>query len=229
MKRVIIILHGIVASACMLFSCTTMNIAGGGNSSGTGNGAIAYAASDRIGGVTKPMAVVALYSQDWLPLPDTGTFSDSSVTDDSGKFAFTNVPHGYYNLIIFAAGEKRAGIFKNIPCQPAVTWADTIDTLKEPGFLRGFAVAQNDTLALSYVYVKGTPFHAMTDTRGEFLMGPLPSSGYTFQIYGLFTTNAGGPVKAVPNELVQGTLVGGAIVDSAAVTIYPDSIVQFIR
>ncbi len=228
MKRSIIFLHGgAVVSACMLLSCTTMNIAGG-NSSGTGNGAIAYASSDVIGGLTKPMAAVRLYSQDWLPLFDTGTYSDSSVADDSGTFAFTNIPQGYYTLIIFSADQKSAGIFQNIPCQPDVTWADTIDTLKEPGFLRGFATAQNDTLALSYVYVKGTPFHAMTDTRGEFLIGALPPSRYTLQLYGLFTTNAGGPIVPVPKP-AMGTSGVGAIFDSVLVTIYPDSIVQLMR
>jgi hypothetical protein len=217
------------AWACMLLSCSPMNIAGGGNSSGTGNGAIARASSDRIEGVTGPTSMVLLYSQDWLPLTDSGTYSDSSVADDSGKFAFANVPHGYYNLLIFTSGGKTSGIFRNIPCQPAISWADTIDTLKEPGFLRGFAVSKSDTLALSYVYVKGTPFHAMTDTYGEFLMGALPPSTYTLQIYGLFTTNAGGPVKMVPNITIEGTLVGGAIVDSTAITIYPGSIAQFTR
>ena len=88
----------------MLFSCSPINIAGGGNSSGTGNGAIAHAASDRIEGVTEPMSSVLLYSQDWLPLIDSGTYSDSSIADDSGKFAFANIPHGYYNLLIFTAG-----------------------------------------------------------------------------------------------------------------------------
>jgi hypothetical protein len=227
MKRSIIILHGAVVSACMLLSCTTMNIAGG-NSSGTGNGAIAYAASDLIGGLTKPMATVRLYSQDWLPLLDTGTYSDSSVAGDSGTFAFTNVPQGYYNLIIFSADQKSAGIFQNIPCQPDVTWADTIDTLKEPGFLRGFAFAQNDTLALSYIYVKGTPFHAMTDTHGEFLMGPLPPSRYTLQLYGLFKTAEGGVIVPIPKPAEIG-ISGGAIIDSVLVTIYPDSIAQFTR
>jgi len=227
MKSLTIIL--LVAMECMLFSCSPINIAGGGNSSGTGNGAIAHAASDRIEGVTGPLSSVLLYSQDWLPLIDSGTYSDSSIADDSGKFAFANIPHGYYNLLIFTAGGKTSGIFRNVPCQPAVAWADTIDTLKEPGFLRGFAVSKTDTLALSYVYIKGTPFHAMTDTRGEFLMGALPPSGYTVQIYGLFTTNAGGPVKAVPNITMQGTPVGGAIVDSAAVTISPGSIVLLAR
>ena len=228
MKHAMIIVYCAAVSACALLSCSTMNIAGGGNSSGTGNGAIAYAASDRIGGVTMPMATVLLYSQDWMPLSDSGMYADSTVTDAGGAFAFANVPHGYYNLIILTAGEKDAGIFKNIPCQPAVAWADTIDTLKGPGFLRGFAVAQNDTLALSYVYVKGTPFHATTDSLGEFLLGALPPSGYTLQLFGLYTTSAGGPVKAVPDELVQGTHVG-AITDSLPVTIYPDSIAQFMR
>jgi hypothetical protein len=228
MRRSSIILHGAVVSICVLLSCAPMNIAGGGNSSGTGNGAIAYAVSDRVGGVTGPKATVLLYSKDWMPLSDSGTYADSTVTDTGGVFSFVNVPHGYYNLIIFAAGERGAGIFKNIPCQASVTWADTIDTLGGPGFLRGFAVAQNDTLALSYVYVKGTPFHAMTDSIGKFLMGPLPPSGYTLQLFGLYTTSAGGPVKAVPDELVQGTHVG-AITDSLPVIIYPDSIVQFKR
>lgn len=228
MKRFIIIMYCAVVSACMLLSCTTVNIAGG-NSSGTGNGAIAFAASDRIDGVTRPKAKVLLFSQDWMPLMNTGTYSDSSAAGDSGAFTFANIPHGYYNLIIFTAGEKSSGIFKNIPCQPGVTWTDTIDTLKEPGFLRGLAIVQKDTLALSYVYVRGTPFHAMTDTHGEFLMGALPPSQYTLQMYGLFTTSPNGPVKAFTIASVTGSLDAGAITDSLSVTIYPDSIVQFGR
>jgi len=145
----------------------SMNIAGG-NSSGTGNGAIVSAASDRIEGVTRPTATVQLYSKDWSPLVNSGTYSDSSVANDSGKFAFANVPHGYYNLIILPRQKKR-GYFQGHPLSARVAWADTIDTLKSPGILYGFETSdKNDTLALSYIYIKGTPFHAMTDTHGEF-------------------------------------------------------------
>jgi hypothetical protein len=229
MKRTIIILLGAALSACLWFSCGTMNIAGGGNSSGTGNGAIVCAASDRIDGVTRPKAKVDLYSEDWMPVLDTGTYSGSSAADDSGKFVFTNVPQGYYNLIIFSAGEQTAGIFVNIPCQPTVTWADTIDTLKKPGYLHGFLTsARNDTLALSYIYVRGTSFHAMTDTHGEFLMGALPAAHFTMQVYGLFTTSANGPM-AIPNTTTPNESIGGVLTDTIPATIYPDSITQLTR
>ncbi|MDD5673505.1 MAG: hypothetical protein PHC61_05040 [Chitinivibrionales bacterium] len=230
MIRSLTIKLGALLSACLLFACT-MNIAGGGNSSGTGNGAVVTAASDRITGATKPMAKVRLFSQDWMPVLDTGTFSDSSMADDSGKFVFANIPHGYYNLIVFSADQKSSGIFQNIPCQPAVAWADTIDTLKEPGYLQGFLTsAQNDTLALSYIYVRGTPYYFQTGSNGRiFTMGPLPPARFTMQIYGLYTTNGNHPVQAVQNTMTQNSNVGGSINDSVTVTIYPDSIVQLTR
>ena len=229
MKRSIIIIFCAAIWTCALLSCSPMNIAGG-NSSGTGNGAIVSAASDRIEGVTRPTATVQLYSKDWSPLVNSGTYSDSSVANDSGKFAFANVPHGYYNLIIFTEGKKNAGIFKDIPCQPAVAWADTIDTLKAPGILYGFETSdKNDTLALSYIYIKGTPFHAMTDTHGEFLMGPLPPSRYTLQIYGMFTTTAGGQLTAIPNMSIAGAPVGGAKIAYTTAPNNAHSIVQFWR
>jgi hypothetical protein len=117
----------------------------------------------------------------------------------------------------------------NIPCQPTVVWADTIDTLKEPGYLHGFLTsAQGDTLALSYIYVRGTSFHAMTDTHGEFLMGALPAAHFTMQVYGLFTTTPTGPM-AILNSTTPNGSIGGVLTDTIPVTIYPNSITQLTR
>jgi hypothetical protein len=229
MKRIMRILVGAISAAYMLLSCSPNKLAEGGNSSGTGNGATVCAATDKIEGATLPLAGLRLYSQDWKPYVQSGSFSDSSVADTCGKFVFADIPRGYYNLVIFSADQKNAGIFQNIPCQPAVTWADTIDSLKAPGFLHGFATIRTDTMVLSYVYVRGTPFYAMTDTRGEFFMGALPPARYPLQIYGLFTRNKNGAIQAVTNVTIEGTLAPSAIIDSTAITIYPDSVSELTQ
>jgi hypothetical protein len=229
MKRSMRIPFVAVSAACMLLSCSPMKIADGGNSSGTGNGAMVRAASDRIIGVTMHLAEVRLYSQDWKPFVHSGSYSDSSVADSSGAFTFTGIPRGYYNLTIFSADQKSAGIFQNIPCQPAVSWADTIDTLKAPGILHGYATIKTDTLALSYVYVKGTPFFAMTNTRGEFSINAFPQSHYTVQLYGLYIRTGNGALQAITSVSSISSLAPSAIIDSVTVTIFPDSVVQLTR
>jgi hypothetical protein len=229
MKSFYCLLLSLPAIACMALSCSTMNLAGPGNSSGTGNGAVVYASSDRIEGKAMPLATARLYSQDWLPFLDSGSFADSLAADSSGVFAFLSVPRGYYNLIIFSADQKNSGIFQNIPCQPAVSWADTIDSLKAPGFLHGFATILADTLAFSYAYVKGTPFYALTDVHGEFSIKALPPSRYVVRLDGLYTKSGNGPLMATNIFSITGSPLQNSIIDSAAVSVFPDSVSQFTR
>jgi len=226
MKRFKSMLVGLLWAACLALSCTTMNVAGGGNSSGTGNGAVVYASSDRIEGVTMPLSTAKLYSQDWLPFLDSGSFADSLAVDSSGVFAFLSIPRGYYNLIIFSADQKKSGIFQNIPCQTSLVWADTIDSLKAPGFLHGFATILADTLAFSWAYVKGTPFYGLTDVHGKFSINALPPSRYIVRLDGLYTKSGNGPLMAISftNSSAQ-----SALIDSVTVSVFSDSVSQIIK
>ena len=226
MKRFLSFSLSVLAAA---LSCSTMNLAGPGNSSGTGNGAVVYASSDRIKGVAMPLSSAKLYSQDWLPFLDSGSFADSMKTDSSGAFAFLSVPRGYYNLIIFSADHKISGIFQNIPCQPALSWADTIDSLKAPGFLHGFATILADTLAFSWAYVKGTPFYGLTDVHGEFSINALPPSRYVVRLDGLYTKSGNGPLMATNIFSITGSPLQSSVIDSVVVSVYPDSVTQFSR
>jgi hypothetical protein len=229
MKLFSSIFLSVVFIACILLSCSNVNVAGKGNSSGTGNGAIVYAESGRIYGAASPLAFARLYSKDWIPFLHSGAYADSLMADSSGAFDFPGVPRGSYNLIIFSVDRKKSGIFKNIPCQPSVAWADTIDSLKSPGALQGCATIHADTLALSYAYIQGTPFYAMTDMHGIFLLEAVAPSRYTLQFYGLYTKNGTGPLEAVTAFTITGAPVKSALIDSAVVTVYPDSISAFAR
>jgi hypothetical protein len=95
--------------------------------------------------------------------------------------------------------------------------------------LHGYATIKTDTLALSYVYVKGTPFFAMTNTRGEFSINAFPQSHYTVQLYGLYIRTGNGALQAITSVSSISSLAPSAIIDSVTVTIFPDSVVQLTR
>ncbi|MDD5672607.1 MAG: hypothetical protein PHC61_00465 [Chitinivibrionales bacterium] len=237
MKRYLIIPQIASLLLCALCSCSLSPTAVSGTSSGTGNNsAVACAFAGHIQGTIKPLGKALLYSSDWNPInprADSSLFADSAIADSNGKFAFSSVPPGIYNLIIFSWGDTTAGIFKGFPCKSDTTWADTIDTLKEPGYLHGFLTnTKNDTLAFSYIYVKGTPFHAMTDPYGEFLMGALPPSRYTMQVVDRFSLLFGDSlaVKWTSYPLDSSTVDSSTVIripaDSVAVSIYPGRMMQ---
>jgi len=214
-----ILLSGVVALFC---ACSSSQLAGG-NSSQTGNAGITVAAvSKSISGTARPGARISIYSQSYLPCSAIPGFCDSTTADDSGRFAFSDTFIGYVNLLVKDEPSQSAAFIKKIPVFTDSSYADTVDTLKHQGLVKGTAIDSSGlALALSYVYVQGSPFYAVTKNDGEFLLGPLPAGGYTIGLYANFTVVPNNPGFLMPAFTAEA--------DTSSITVYPDSISTWHR
>jgi hypothetical protein len=214
-----VIAAGLSAFLCL---CSTPPLAGG-NSSQTGNAGITVASvSQSISGTTRPGARVSIYGQSYLPYASPPGFCDSAAADDSGRFAFAAVPQGYVNLLVNDESRSATGFIKNIPAFADSVFADTINTLKHPGLLAGIATdSAGLALALSYVYVSGSPFYTVTKNDGEFLLGPLPAGSYTIGLFANFKVT-----PANPDQLIA---TFTTVADTSSAVVYPDSISTWHR
>lgn len=176
----------------------SMSPVAGGNSSQTGNNGMVVAASMNAGqgsvlGKTVANAQVSIYAAEYLPWCDSG-FADTTIADGSGDFSFAGLDSGLYNIMTKDFVENKAGFISGIAIVPAALYADTLDSLEQPGFLTGVLAtdATGDTLLLwSVVFIAGTPFSAATDNRGKFLLGEIPAGRYALQIKRNFKLFAG--------------------------------------
>lgn len=212
----------LVAAAALFFACSSAPLAGG-NSSQTGNNGIAVASvSQNISGTTRPGAEVSIYGQSYLPYATPPGFRDSTVADDSGRFAFSSVPQGHVNLLVNDNSRGTTGFIKNIPVYTDSAFVDTIDTLRHPGLLAGTATdSAGLALALSYVYVRGSPFYTVTKNNGDFLLGPLPAGDYTIGLFANFIV-----VDIKSGQLAPAFTIAA---DTSSAVVYPDSISTWHR
>jgi hypothetical protein len=201
--------------AGLLCMCSTTLLAGG-NSSQTGNsGLVVSSLSQTVSGTTRPAAHVSVYSQSYLPYVNTPGLCDSVIADDSGHFTFAGLPQGYFSILANDTVSGTTGFMSPVPVFPDVSFADTIDTLRQPGFIAGTLTdTAGKALALSYVFINGSPFYSVTKNTGEFLLGPMPSGTYTLQFYANFTADANGMLVQVSKFVPQ----------NGTATVFPDSI-----
>jgi hypothetical protein len=220
MRRIDAVMFIAAICACMPMQCT-MNVADG-NSSGTGNSGITVSALlDRIDGTTVHDAEVQLYSQDWMPHLRSGLFAEAAVADDSGNFSFTGIPAGSFNLIVYSPNRTYAGIVRGIVVSADSTWADSIGPLQKPGAIDGVAMTRDSAiLAMSFVYIRGTPFSRMSDNRGNFSIVEIPPAQYNMQFYGLYTTNP-------EEEVAPVSFPSGPISDSVVIDVSADGITRY--
>jgi hypothetical protein len=223
MKRILLTLQT-VGVAIILATCTcSVSPLAGGNSSQTGNnGIVVSALSHSVSGSTHPGTRLSLYSDQYRPYQTAPGFSDSTIADDSGSFVFTITPDGYYNLVAQDEASGGMAFVPRIPVFEDTVFADTIDTLRRPGFLQGTATdTAGRIFTLSYVYITGSPFYTVTKNDGTFLLGPLPSGRFEIGIIGNF--------QLVNAQTGQMAPLLSMVVDTANVTVYPDSIAQWQR
>jgi len=218
MNRIPSLIKIIVAClSAFLCVCSSSPLAGG-NSSQTGNSGIAVVSrSQSIFGATVPGARVSIYDQGFRPYLTPSGFSDSAVATDSGRFSFSPVAEGHYNLLVVDVRHGGAAFVANIPVFPDSVFADTLDTLRQPGFINGTAAdTAGSTYALSYIFIDGSPFYTVTKNNGEFLLGPLPAGTYATGLFANFQiTN----VKT--GEIAQ---MAGVRTDTTVITVVSDSV-----
>jgi hypothetical protein len=224
MKKFLSIITATTVGIFALFCMCTLAPLAGGNSSQTGNNGIAVAAlAKTISGTTHPGARISIYDQNFMPYKTPSGVCDSTVADDSGRFAFPVALEGYYNLLVQDVHREGTAFIYRIPVFADSVFADTIDTLRHPGLLAGTATdSAGLALALSYVYVPGSPFYTVTRNDGQFLLGPLPAGSYTIGLFANFRV-------AYVNPIIQLIPAFTIAADTSSATVYPDSISTWHR
>jgi hypothetical protein len=207
-----------IAASCAAVCCLCSGNQLAGNSSQTGNnGIVVSVLSQTISGTTAAGAKISVYAQNYRPYASPAGFCDSTTANDSGAFVLPNLPQGYVNVYVRNSTDGATAFLRHIPvsADSLYTYADTLDSLEQPGFISGAATDTSGALlALSYVFVDGSPFYCVTKNNGDFLLGPLPAGSYTLGFYANFTMNTSGimtPAMTVISE-------------TSTATVYPDSI-----
>jgi hypothetical protein len=218
MKKICRAIQAMSVVASVFFCMCSSSPIAGGNSSQTGNAGIAVASrSLSILGATVPNAHVSIYEQNYSPYLTPSGYCDSTVADDSGRFSFSTVQEGVFNLLVCDVHRGNAGFISRIPVFADSVFTDTIDTLKQPGFISGTAMDTAGTIyALSYIFIDGSPFYTVTRNNGDFLLGPLPKGIYATGLFANFQVST-----VRPGELVQ---MADAKTDTTVVTVFPDSV-----
>jgi hypothetical protein len=223
MKKILSIIKAAAVGIIALFCMCSIGPLAGGNSSQTGNNGIAVAAlAKTITGTTQPGGRISIYDQNYMPYKTPPGFCDSTVADDSGRFVFPIAPEGYYNLLVQDVHRGGTAFIYRIPVFVDSVFADTIDTLRHPGLLAGTATdSAGLALALSYVYVPGSPFYTVTRNDGQFLLGPLPAGNYTIGLFANFKVAYVNPLQLIPALTI--------VADTSSAVVYPDSISTWHR
>jgi hypothetical protein len=201
---------GLISTVCF---CSIDQMAG--NSSQTGNnGIMVLSKAGQITGKSDHDLSISVYKDNYLPHNVASGFCDSTVSDDSGYFAFNSIPSGYYNLFAYERVGSKSVFIKRIA---VFTDSSSLlnDSLRKPGFLTGISTDKSgNNLVLSYVFIKGSPFYTVTNNSGKFLLGPLPPNGYTISFYANFKDAGNGALSPVLDT----------IKDTGMAVVYPDSI-----
>lgn len=127
--------------------------------------------------------------------PDTtvggsGTFGravDTYYTEIDGKYQFDSLDQGTYTIL---ANYEDSLYVDNLNIyHDSITFVG-IDTLKEPGYIKGSVVLDDNNNMGVLVYIPGTDHIAVSDSLGNFLISNVPAdSSYklVFQYYGYAT------------------------------------------
>ncbi len=219
MKPILSIIKMLAVSAAgpLFFFCSSAVSLSGGNSSQTGNSGIMIASSVKsIYGATVPDAHVAIYEESFKPYATPSGFCDSTVADDSGRFVIPIAREGYFNLYVNDVRRGNAGFIHRIPVFADSVFIDTIDTLKQPGFISGNVTdTAGKIYALAFVFIQGSPFYTVTKNNGDFLLGPLPEGKYAAP--GIVAGPTGINPVGTPDFLTN----------SVSIDVFPDSISQW--
>ena len=220
-RRALFFAAVVLSLAAVLCRCSVAPFASGGNSSQTGNNGIVVAArAQTICGTTHPAARVTVYDQNFMPYRTAPGFCDSAVADSSGRFAISLARDGVFDLLVRDDLQGTSAFIARIPLNATSEFADTVDSLRRPGFLSGRATdTAGRTFAISYVFITGSPFYVVTNNSGDFLLGPLPAGRYSVGFIANFQV-----IDAEKGQLAP-MLV--AVEDSSAATIYPGAISQW--
>ncbi len=178
MMNMIDLRNNIIASIgtiLLLLSCTPVNDAGGGSSTGNANRIAGVCVEPD--GTTPASCGVYLYRAEGMPVAgkaaDTAIVSRTS-TDSEGRYALADIPDGTYNLFF----DDTVSSYSKLIVNKSISGNDSmyvgIDTLRFTASLSGRVENRNGLPAIAFIY--GSPFFtSVNDTSGYFFMHDLPS------------------------------------------------------
>lgn len=132
------------------------------------------------GGVVEGARVLAQPVTGGGPLVPPAVGYDSAFTDDSGRYAFKDLPAGRYNLF----GDYQSGTL--VVLIPDVDHFDLtrkldvgVDTLRAPGRIRGRLLLGTQGKGDVLCHIPGTSYLATSDDSGIFVISGIPPGVYT--------------------------------------------------
>jgi hypothetical protein len=169
--------------ACILAACAIQTTQrGDGGATETVNARVIISDSTVTVNITSDTAALAdimIFGEDYNPIIKSG-FCDSMMAISAGHEVTFRQLSGKYNVIIINRLTETSLAINSISAGPAVS--DTItDTLSASGALEGnvfYNNSFNTEKPLIRVYLRGTPYHAETDTSGAFQIGAIPQGAY---------------------------------------------------
>ncbi len=169
----------ICAGLCIhFFSCSTDNGPGDVAGSETTNGVTVTSAKGSIHGTARPGIKVALFNSNYLPHNNSGFHADTTA-DDSGRFSFTTLDSGYYNLYLHNTLSDTALFFPEMRITPESVSKTVTDTLSLSGTISGSVVDSNNQMLDSVVvFIKGSPFSDTTNMYGNYAFSSVSEGVY---------------------------------------------------
>lgn len=188
------------------FNCTT-NISGGGGSETT-NSITVCIRNNYISGKAAPGAHVEVYCDTFNPVKQTLPDSLKSVADSSGRFSFSMIEDGKYNIYSYYDSVDtffRALFISTLPVPSDTTVQKTYEQPYSLSIILKEETKVQYPVSLSTVnlYLKGSPFYINQDLRAEsmFAINQIPEGVYKCDISYSEKVTSAGIVYTLPDSI----------------------------
>ena len=160
------------------------------------------------GGSAAVHAQVTLFPVDYLPGRQGGTAKQTAYTDGKGRFSFSGMKPGQYNLVGKLGATDSLFCFLDSLQVSGKTLAPA-DTLKLPGSVSGkIQLDTTDDPRTVTVQVVGTDYFGLVDSSGLFVLKNVPQGDYELRVITTLPDYAPA-VKQVTVQSGQSDTLGG--------------------
>jgi hypothetical protein len=156
---------------------------------------------------------ITIYASDYLSFYE-GAFCDTAYTDIEGKFVFSALDSGYYNLLAVDTTDNKAVMVRDIPVFPVTESYSENNYFDTTGSVSGILSYTEDIdTIVAVIYIKGTPFADVLDTSDAFSLTRLPMGQYwlmaEYYIYqdSQYIQNTVPPVGNISNNVGRNILI----------------------
>jgi hypothetical protein len=147
----------------------------------TTNGVTVIASSSAIHGSAPAHVTVAVFDTAYTPFINRG-ISRFAVTDESGDFAFNDMPRGSYNVIVASPDKLDAAIVPSIKIDSSVIDSRYRATLEPVGSVNGLITNVPDTIPEVLIYLEGTGYYIRMPGNGPFAIDAIAAGNYKLRI-----------------------------------------------